>query len=92
MAQTQSEKVAKNTRWKRTAAGKKSQKKVIENIGIARKKGTYGNGDGKDISHPRTGKKGFTLESPAKNRGNKAEKLLIAKRNKRKGYAARFSA
>jgi hypothetical protein len=91
MAISQAEKVRRNTAWKRTPAGQKSQKKVIENIGIARKKGTYGNGDGKDISHPRKGKKGFTLESPAKNRGNSEEKKMIAQRNKGKGFSVTYA-
>ena len=91
MAQTQAEKVRKNTIWKRTKAGQKSQKKVIENIKIGRKKGTYGNGDGMDISHPRAGKKGFSSESPASNRGNVQEKNMIAKRNKRKGFSVKYA-
>jgi len=36
---------------------------------INRKKGTYGNGDGKDVSHMSDGS--VVLESPSKNRGNK---------------------
>ena len=89
MAQTQAEKVRKNTAWKRTAAGQKSQKKVIENITERRKRGTYGKGGG-DLSHPRAGKNGYTMESAAKNRGNSAEKKMIAKRNKRKGFNVKY--
>ena len=36
---------------------------------INRNKGTYGNGDGKDVSHMADGS--IVLESPSKNRGNK---------------------
>ena len=97
MAQSQAEKVRKNTIWKRTKAGQKSQKKVIENITERRKRGTYGKGGG-DLSHPREGKPGYTMESEAENRGNNREKKKIArrnkrkdKRNKRKGFTAKYA-
>jgi hypothetical protein len=54
---------------------------------INRKKGTYGNGDGKDVSHMSDGS--VVLESPSKNRGNKTRtpgdrKARGTKLNKRK--------
>ena len=57
---------------------------------INRDKGTYGNGDGKDVSHMSDGS--IVLESPSKNRGNKtrtpgdrnARGSYLKKRNVRK--------
>jgi hypothetical protein len=88
MAQTQAQKVAKNSAWKKTPAGMKSQEKVKENIKERRKRGTYGKGGG-DLSHPRPNKPGYTMEDPSKNRGDSAEKKKIANR-KRKGYVAKY--
>lgn len=64
--------------------GLQAQEKVKEATKMNRKNGTYGNGDGKDLSHPRKGKKGFTLEKQSKNRGNIVEKQSIVARRKRK--------
>lgn len=49
-----------------------------------RKRGTYGNGDGLDVSHPRPGKKGVTLEKQSSNRGANEKSRLIG--SKRRGY------
>ena len=106
MAISQEEKVRRNTEWKKTPDGQKSQKKVIENITVRRKLGTYGKGGG-DLSHPRQNKKGegrvvathngksFTMAKGkaaiAGNRGGKGgEKKMIASRNK-KGYSVKYA-
>ena len=41
-----------------------------ELIKEGRKRGTYGNGDNKDLAHT---KKGIVLKSPSKNRGSKSD-------------------
>tara|TARA_R100001015_G_scaffold19178_1_gene15586 strand:+ start:1438 stop:2886 length:1449 start_codon:yes stop_codon:yes gene_type:complete len=52
---------------------------------INRDKGTYGNGDGKDVSHMSDGS--IVLESPSKNRGNKTR--TPGDRNARGSYVKR---
>lgn len=49
-----------------------------------RKRGTYGNGDGKDVSHSKDGKK-LRLESQSKNRARKTGKKASRSPRKRKG-------
>ena len=52
-----------DTKYHKTASRRKYRSELnAEN----RRRGTYGNGDGKDVSHTRKG--GTTLESQAKNR------------------------
>ena len=46
------------------------RKKRSELVKENRKRGTYGNGDGKDVSHT---KKGFQLKSEKSNRGSKKD-------------------
>ena len=48
---------------------KSSVKKRVELNNENRKRGTYGNGDGMDVSHMKNGK--TILEKASKNRGNK---------------------
>jgi len=47
----------------------KAKKKRATLNKINRNKGTYGNGDGKDVSHMADGS--IIMEDPSKNRGNK---------------------
>ena len=47
-------------------------KKRVELNRINRQKGTYGNGDGKDVSHKKGG--GTTMESQGKNRARNRSK------------------
>lgn len=50
-------------------ASDKAKKQRARNNKANRDKGTYGNGDGKDIAHTKAGAKGKTFkQSPSKNR------------------------
>ena len=80
MASKTSEYYKKNpkARKKRLAYQKKYDarplqiKKRVELNKINRQKGTYGNGDGKDVSHKKGG--GTTMESQSKNRARNRSK------------------
>lgn len=52
-----------NTKYHKTSARRKYRAELNKEN---RRRGTYGNGDGKDVSHKRGG--GTTLESQSKNR------------------------
>tara|TARA_R100000742_G_C4276006_1_gene96801 strand:- start:396 stop:659 length:264 start_codon:yes stop_codon:yes gene_type:complete len=52
-----------DTKYHKTASRRKYRSELNEEN---RRRGTYGNGDGKDVSHTRRG--GMTLESMSKNR------------------------
>lgn len=69
---------------KKINARPEQRKKRSQLVKENRKRGTYGNGDGLDVSHPRPGKKRMTLESQSSNRGAKEKSRLIG--SKRKGY------
>ena len=55
--------------YKKFHSSPKAKNKRAKLNKINRDKGTYGNGDGKDVSHMSDGS--IVLESPSKNRGNK---------------------
>ena len=57
------------------------KKKRAELNKINRKKGTYGNGDGKDVSHCKGG--GTRMEKASKNRARNRGKLKCKKRRKK---------
>ena len=58
-----------------------SVKKRVELNRINRKKGTYGNGDGKDVSHTKCGN--TVMEKASKNRARNRGKLKCSKRKKK---------
>ena len=61
---------------------KRSQvKKRVELNRINRQKGTYGNGDGKDVSHTKCGT--TVMEGASKNRARNRSKLKCSKRKKK---------
>ena len=76
--------------YKKFHSSPKAKDKRAKLNKINRDKGTYGNGDGKDVSHMSDGS--IVLESPSKNRGNKtrtpgdrnARGSYLKKRNVRK--------
>lgn len=59
-----------------------SVKKRVELNRINRQKGTYGNGDGKDVSHCSGG--GTTMEKASSNRARNRGKLQCSKKKKKK--------
>mgnify|MGYP006198729785 CR=1 FL=1 len=72
----------KNEYQKRYNKTKSAVKHRVELNKENRKRGTYGNGDGKDVSHSSDGKK-LRLESQSKNRARKTGKK--ASRSPRQG-------
>jgi hypothetical protein len=73
--------------YKKFHSSPKAKNKRVKLNKINRDKGTYGNGDGKDVSHMSDGS--VVLEKPSKNRGNKTRtpgdrKARGTKLNKRK--------
>ena len=57
-------------------------KKRVELNRINREKGTYGNGDGKDVSHTKCG--GTTMEKASTNRARNRGKLKCSSKKKKK--------
>lgn len=57
-------------------------KRRVELNRINRKAGTYGNGDGKDVSHKKCG--GTTMEKASTNRARNRGKLKCSSKKKRK--------
>jgi hypothetical protein len=67
--------------YKKFQSSKKAKKKRAELNKYNRKKGTYGNGDGKDASHK--GGKIVGMEKASKNRGRREKSRVKGSRRKK---------
>ena len=71
--------------YERYHSSEKAKKQRAENNRANREKGTYGNGDGKDVAHSKPGAKGSTkLQSPSENRSFARNKDATRKKTPRK--------
>ena len=76
---------ARKRRLKQQAKYNKTKKATDKRVELNkenRKRGTYGNGDGKDVSHCKGG--GTVLEKASTNRARNRDKLKCSKKKKKK--------